>query len=862
MAIMNGLLRLIWTYLYRCQESVPTTSTRLDSLLKHFFPNNRLTIFPPDDLEPFIYIVHFILSRHFDYGRDLCLDLMQESSIAPLQQSGNIGSALAPERTSVAVQAILLSLYGMERDSTSPSWPSSTDFSVVPSPADYPSSSEFMATSLLSKAGMKEFFDRIGSTLAAIAVFCSHAVGHMSVFDEQWSYARLNPAYEEAHNFVIRRHPDGTTIAYPVHFAPQVSMLQTCFQSWPRCLHPSLTLGDAIDMLLRGMVHVDPGLGEVACNALKQFMGDSTHALTALARFNAFLFSPSRIAHEGGVKLLVEAPQILDLWFGIVDGWIRGYLKQSKEYAAAEEPLILPRCIELEAAGLFLLTHEKPLVYEGGVKIMRLLGQLVEHMPLPDSSRTLHFVGHFRDKGLAKSFLYGYDELLESQELQRLEQWRQCKWTDVALRIADSSNEKDRKLWRYVFPAFLQASIENTGPTLTAFRESVIATVTRYHPTMAQLAGLSTRIPPGNRGPLIERDGPRLLKEHKPLVEQWRLWVKVLCSTATLPDASRPVFTQLGGHTRAPSDASFERERLSTTRGLFRYLTPFLDSEHTLFRDAAVLCISSFPSNAYPQLLEDLSLLAGRQFYDDSRAKSGPLSAVEQNFGILGHRQLVDDVRSKPGAAMLVDRTRRHERLHSAVARIYYLTAHLLQHQRSAGRQAALANVLKFVRNTQTFLTTPEMRDDHTLQRLRRYFCGTVERLFDGLATLKDSDRFIPSNMHLTLYRLCEEWCQVEPQSEIAKRRLNLMQRAVAASVPRSESVEVVERFEIETKRLSQASVGALVALCVRVFLYPSSNFTKVSYSKRRFPPLTWPPILLQSGYLQNTLSPLHRPWF
>jgi hypothetical protein len=154
------------------------------------------------------------------------------------------------------------------------------------------------------------------------------------------------------------------------------------------------------------------------------------------------------------------------------------------------------------------------------------------------------------------------------------------------------------------------------------------------------------------------------------------------------------------------------------------------------------------------------------------------------------------------------------------VARIYYLTAHFLRLQRSAGRQAALANVLKFVRNTQSFLSASEMRDNFTLQRLRRYFCGTVERLFDGLAALKDSDRFIPSNMHLTLYRLCEEWCQLDPQVENVKQRQFLMQRAAAASVPQSESATTVERFKHETMLLSQAAIGALASLCVRFYYF------------------------------------------
>jgi hypothetical protein len=168
------------------------------------------------------------------------------------------------------------------------------------------------------------------------------------------------------------------------------------------------------------------------------------------------------------------------------------------------------------------------------------------------------------------------------------------------------------------------------------------------------------------------------------------------------PDSSRPALTKLGrDHTRAPSDVSFEREWYFTTRGLFRHLTPFLDSEYTRFRDTAVFCISSFPANAYPQLLEDLSLLAGRQPYDDPWSKLIATPGLDQNFGILSSRQMYKENRSRSGSlAVLTDRSRRQERLHSAVARIYYIMVHLLQQQRSLARQAALSNILKFVRNT------------------------------------------------------------------------------------------------------------------------------------------------------------------
>jgi hypothetical protein len=220
-----------------------------------------------------------------------------------------------------------------------------------------------------------------------------------------------------------------------------------------------------------------------------------------------------------------------------------------------------------------------------------------------------------------------------------------------------------------------------------------------------------------------------------------------------------------------------------------------LDSEHSLFRDAAVFCISSFPATGYSQLLEDLGLLLHRQLLDDPR---------------------IGDLRQKAAQNFHPDRGRRQERLFTAVARIYFLTAHYLQDQRCPGRQAALAPILRFVRSTQSFLTSTESRDNFKLQRLRRYFCGTVERLFDGLCTVSDTDRFIPAKTHLSLYRLCEEWCQLGHQSETAKQRLVYMQRSATEAVSSpSERGEAVVLFQKETKLLSKAATAAMASLCV-----------------------------------------------
>ncbi|KIY48463.1 hypothetical protein FISHEDRAFT_73659 [Fistulina hepatica ATCC 64428] len=838
-SVMNGVLRLLWTYIYRCQESPSTTTSKLDSFMKFHFPGNRPAVFPHDDnLAPFIYIVHFILSRHPEFGREFCLDLMQEATSA--NQKGS-GAALPFERLTIAVQAILRSLYAMEREAGTPTWPSTCDFTVFPPSSDYPSSSAYLTPALRNKPTLQQFLDRAGQTIANYAASCNKTVGHMSVFDEQWICSRYHPAYEERQNYVICSGSDGNSFAYPRDLAASIGALQTCFQSWPRLLHPSLSVANAVEMVLRGVIHVEPTLAEAARPALKRFMEDDNNALAVLAEYYRFMFSPGRVVCEGSsmkVSLLVESNQLLTLWMEVVDPWVRHLIQLSPDAVLGEDGGSLrERCSELEKAALFLLTHETRSICTTGVKVMRILGLLLSHLypeppsPSDPTASMLPFAEAMAGKTtVPTAYLTGFEEQLDEAERTRLEQWHQSKRTDVLLRLADSSNEKDRQIWRFVYPAFLQHCVSAMGSLPTAFREAIGAAAGRYHASMSQLAGLSNARTPVGTSPRVtqsaERDEAKAFKEHRKSIDQWYLWIKILCATAPFSETSRPALTQLGGrgeHMRAPSDAlNFERERLSTTRGLFRYLTPFLDSDYTLFRDNAALCISSFPSTAYPQLLEDLSLLAGRQFYDDTRTKPLPTMIMDSSLHPSTPRPVHDETRFKLSSVLTSDRARRQERLHSAVAHIYFLTAPFLQHQRAAGRQAVLANVLKFVRNTQMYLTHPEAQENPALHRLRRYFCGIVERLFDGLATLQDSHRFIPTHMHLTLYRLCEEWCQLGHQQEVVKQTLIKMQRSAPS----------LNQFQYETTLLSYAAVGALASLCQKA-LYPPEMSSAASPSDR-----------------------------
>jgi hypothetical protein len=792
--VLNGTLRLIWTYLFRCHEPGSTVTTKMEGLMKHFVPPNRSHgALSEERLELFGYIVHCILSRQLDYGSELCLELLQERN-TKLSQSGASSAIMAPDRMTIAVQAILLSLHLLERDELTPSWPSSLDFSQIPSSDDYPSSSEQLDPSSL-KSGWADLVEQSSVAIKALATTCYQAVGKMSILDEQYSSARMNLAYEEAHNYVIRQHPEGS-IAYSIQYAPQITVLQLCFRSWPRCLHSSLPFEKVCEMLLRGVIHVEPGVNEAASATLERCAADFTHCSIMLSQFCTVLFDPQAISNDGtGFKLTVESSRVLAAWLSILTKWSQQIMSRSPSTLTdAELDTISSSIADIEAASLFMLSFTSRSIYGIGVKTVRILGKLRAHLeqefaPPVSSFHQTSVVDALLGKA-PKDYMHDQHNVLGPEDLNRLIEWRKSDKPDAALQMAESDDVTDRVLWKHIFPLLVQSSAEFRTQSLLDFREKLVAAANRYHPFIVQLSGINNKsagAAPLRSLSIGDKDSAKLLSEHRSFVQQWHMWMKLICITAIVEPRPSPISSR--DHARARSEMSVDRESMTTSRDLFKYLSLFLDSDLTVFREAAVSCISSLPSTGYSYLLEDLSLLSSRQLYDDPRTKGTPT---------------------------FVGRIRRQERFQSAVASIYFLTALMLPQQRASGKQTALVHILKYIRTTQAFLSAPEHRDLFSLQRLRRYFCGALERFFDGLSTLNDVDRFIPAGMHISLYRLCEEWCQLGKQSDVVKKRLVLMQTAAARSYqdPTAQA-ELIQRFQTETRALSNAAVGAMSSLVV-----------------------------------------------
>ncbi|EJD05494.1 uncharacterized protein FOMMEDRAFT_165904 [Fomitiporia mediterranea MF3/22] len=601
--VLNGIMRLVWTYLYRCRETTSAATNRLDGILRHFFPLSRLGVnYVDDNLEPLIYLVHFILTRHLDFGTELVLNLMQEQQVK-MAQSGNASLVLAPERTTIALEATLRSLYLMEKEESAPTWPSNADFSVPPAKDDYPSLATFCPPIVLAKPGMDEFFDKLGSVLVSISVTCSRSVGQMSIFDDDWAYMRLNSAYEDSAGLVIRQHPE-VTVAYPAAYSGQMNLLATCFSSWPRCLHPSLPLDEALDMLIRAIIHVEPSVSESASNALRCISEDPAHIPRVLSRFASFLFSPKQFTTEAsGTKLPFESMRLLNVWLGIVEAWADGITGSSSDFCEGDTTWLNSQFFDVEAAALFLLSSRVRTARSVGVKLIRVLERIVDHFqdqpstPLNSlSDDSFRILDALLGKGQPQTFLFGFDDLLDAKELSRLAQWRQLDAGDVLLRLASSEDERDWNIWLLIYPSIIRSPANRQSKVILSCRDMWVAATTRYHPAVISLSGINNNRIQANRGPnnaIRERD--RLISDNTSLIEQWHMWFKLRCCTATLPEP------KIANHTRIPSvsaELNSDRDIVAVdTKGLLRYLIRFLDSDYSIFRDIVQITSATISKN-------------------------------------------------------------------------------------------------------------------------------------------------------------------------------------------------------------------------------------------------------------------------
>ncbi|KAF8755502.1 Cell morphogenesis N-terminal [Rhizoctonia solani] len=751
---LNGILRIVWTYLYRCHEPSSTATSKLDIVLKHLFPRK-------DNL-------YFLLTNHWNAMKSEALG------------NGTLDLNL-PFRPIIALRAILLTLTAMEKDSK-PVWPSNVDFTTYDTQDDYTYEATFLSEAFYTKPGVKTFFERYGPR-----------------------FLRTNYSFEEGEQLVFKRRGE-LSVAYPRHLDPQVYFLMVCFESWPRCLHSSISIIDTLDLLIKSLNHVDAGLAEAASSALRRIAANEQHVKAAVWRCTRYLFSPPiqpGNRDTSALRMVAEQEYVVPLWTDLVGAWAEQLEKPPEEEANDSDSVKVDSgelAQEIEGGALCLLSSVSQSLRALAVKILLLSVRLIPNaqkrshgsQTSPTNSET-RVCNILLGKGVSIATIFERREHAPPEKYRRkFLQWQQNKDPNCLLRLAQSKDEEDLRIWTYVFPAITQECMVRSPHALEYARMTWNAWIVRFHPIVSTIAGISSKVAaaaplarPTRQGSGASEDVEDRRDGHALSVEQWRCWIIALCSCAIQSDA-RP--TPAREHGKMPSDPASQRERLTTARGLFRLIIPFLSSDQARFRDAVTTALGSVHLSTFKTVLEDLQSIT-RHIYDEFRSTAANRSAQTAR------------------------RARSQDRLYVAVAQVHQLTAHFLRDPKSLSDQGALHFMLQFVRETKTFLSQSDIKQDCDSHRLRRLFCGVVENLFDALSNRKDIDRFMWPHARLELFHLCQEWCIYGPASSPVRQR----HAAMRANATRYGTVAL---YDSECEQLVEAVPAALASLCAGAFFY------------------------------------------
>jgi hypothetical protein len=824
-------------YLIRCdgQQSNSAVVKSIDTILRTLFPLKQRQLQPPDlPLDVFVSIMHLVLLRQFDSAQDYILHFLAEDRLG----EGGRASATTtneelqtPERMTIAIKAVLLTLRSLEKDVRVPDFPSTYDFSSFDFSSDHEASGEILPESFFAKPGMTDFFDRVGPLIGHVAILADRDVGSMSVLDSRFLASRTG--YRELSDSASRSTDLGSVVEggtvvvkhgllYVSHrreLRPTFDLLRSVFVSWPRCLHFSIDINKTLEILSRGTSHVSPELVESASSALQRVASIKGKAEPSAVAYARFLVGWGKVFREGqvGVKAYEQQVERMGkLWVDLLELW-------AKELRAADEadriPVELNVLAEVESSALFFLSSISRNLRALGVAALRLISEL-QTLSVPADDHQPRGITVLENEGSRPDVLSCIPSAaISGSERHRLD--TTCKPSvppEILLRWAESDNSTDQHLWHLFFPTLVVRLQEYIPNTMEIFRVLVGRTFLNWKSTISNLNGMkSAPATPNSKGGApsssTSSSGSRPLAESHHLAEQWRVLLTILCSTTTPAGEGQtsPVLQSSSSQSDLSHLKDLEAERLFTSTVLFQQVIPLLNSENVRFRDAVVTALGHISQPIFWPLIQNLQSIT-RHLHDDFQTRD----------------------RSNSNPSMPSQRRRGPQtRLFIAVAHVFMRVSPLIKDPRSIADVNIVSAMLQFVRETYQYLNERDVREDWELHRLRRYFCVVVMNVADGLANLPQSDRYLTPELRAAVYNICDDWCNLGRRADVTQARES-KQLIAAADSYRNERDKgsMLTTLSTDTRMLSVAAARAMAALCVSL-LSPSLMLSSATDHRR-----------------------------
>ncbi|KAK0561663.1 Cell morphogenesis protein PAG1 [Tilletia horrida] len=863
--VLHAAVKLLWVYLNRCHESSSTTLRRLESFFRIWFPPNRKLVVASDmSIEMHTQMVHIVLFRQFEFGRNLVLDFLRDPVLNDGRPLALNPDLLSPVRMSIAIGAIVRALDCHVKQEPAP-FPSGRSFFVIDeytppksnkkdgSSANNASASLGGTTSAaLASLGddlptdfsyprkeLEEAQNKFNTLISKIALICDAAVGDLSVFDDRvnvlkgaalttGNVAGERSQLEREGNVVQAHSPLKLTVAYGPEHQPILDLLRSCIDSWPRCLSPAIQLQSVLSILQRALVSADPKLARSASATLTRIGTQRTGTpFLIVSNFMRWLFRPQVMLWEVAANQTLLFPKVetvLKAWIASLELWLQhmaaatAAARAGGEAEAAIKGMEMERISaytvldEIEANALFLLCSAWRPFRVLGTKVLQLVASLDEAIErgsrvakglTPVASPNPQAAGTFSAPAKVPS-------TDEATRIIVLLQRPFSEFCDVDSALLDEvQKERLVKLKDAVQPESLEHLLQSEDPINSS---------------------IWTHILPGMLRQCLRRFPTTIAMFRTALTS------RILAMDGNV------TFAIGWGSGRAPSTPSTSRAPVVPLSGTDRDLLAKHWSSYVL-----ALCTTTSASEASRG--HDMSVDSGPIGRTSSTAervisardlfyKLEPFLASEwpafREGAVAGlgninadlytillesmhsiSARINDEFRGRGPSKSGSKRNRRNERLRAGVGQILHLTSPNLMKASFLSEQKVVQTILAWVQSTFLFLTDRDIRDDWSFQSLRRFFAGVVEAFFDGLSKMGNTERYFTFDSRFRMFQIFREWHSYSEQSDDGPAKLaNILASAAEQQRDDWTRKQAVTTLLAETQALSYQAACTMAALC------------------------------------------------
>ncbi|KAM0082708.1 Cell morphogenesis protein PAG1 [Fusarium odoratissimum] len=853
---LQVISRLLWTFLYRTNETFQNSLRKIDEVMKLVLPSSKRSLVASDTpcTEPLIQIIRIVGFKYPEYCfRNVVFPLINAELFTSNKELKV--EQLDPDRVVVGIRAFLYIMSDLEKgEQGRPPFPqffenpnsSSTPDRFPVSPAmssarnsplsqpDAASKEEYISRPVLTHVlsdGVRDFYLKFCEILGKITIICDNTFGGQAALDEKFNSPLPKTPITET--FTFSRKDDHQSAADQKQAFYE--LLHVAVQALPRCLSVDIPFNSLINLLCTGTAHVQYNIAESSANSLKAIARQS-HAQQVTMGFARFIFNfDDRYStmSDGGMLGHSHIENTLRLYVELLQIWIEE-IRQKTRDAATDQPeanasdkraikldlsSIWAEVDQAEAHGLFFLCSQSRRVRHFAVTVLRLIVEFdkalgKEASEDKDSMRLIDILENESSKVMDFN-----DEQLSVAERSRLQRGLQNANNQGALvELCASDVSYDTTLWFKIFPKLIRMAYEKCPFTVTICRDLICNRILQMYKPIVYLSEPSRGLYYNNE-PGSARLGARSATTHpEVMVEQWKLYLIFACTTladpGALPTAQDPQ------HVRKASKAS-SKDKIVTARMLFKYLIPMLSVSSASVRDAVVVAMGSINIHIYRTLLEELQGQVSR-CNDEARARI--------------HQRTNSNPR----------RNRKMDLLRTEITHVFKLTSHFLREPEVYNGEFFLTTLTTYTKDLKLFLMDGEVQMDWEFQKLRRHYCGLMEALFEGINRTKDPSRWMTFESRKSAFSLMEDWCGFSPNQNQIRAREDTMRQSLIDQQTLGERGTATAAMEIEKRNLRTAALSAMAALCGGPISVTTESNVVLQFDVRRM--LAWIDSIFNSG--------------